>query len=135
LILSPIQLFLSQYQPHIPSTTSFSVASLDNGTDSQDPSLAGIEANLDIQYTVGLALGVNITFLAVESELNDVSFENALLDTTNYLLGLGDDEIPGVLSTSYGNDEDRMEPGVARYVSYTHTTNAFSSQGRCLFAR
>jgi tripeptidyl-peptidase I len=73
----------------------------------QDPSDAGVEANLDIQYTVGLAVGVPTEFLTVGGS----DFEEALLDTTTFLSGV--DEPPTVMTTSYGSNEVDFTPSLA----------------------
>jgi tripeptidyl-peptidase-1 len=46
-----LSLFLQQFRPDLNPPPSFTVASVDGGLD--DQSEPGVEANLDIQYTVG----------------------------------------------------------------------------------
>jgi len=50
--LSDLQLFLMKFRPDMNASTSYSVLSIDGGT--QNSSYAGDEADLDIEYTVGL---------------------------------------------------------------------------------
>jgi tripeptidyl-peptidase-1 len=48
------QTFLSLLRPDIPSNTTFSLLTIDNGTNPQGPNDGSFEANLDIQYTMGI---------------------------------------------------------------------------------
>ncbi|KAJ3729753.1 family S53 protease [Lentinula raphanica] len=50
--------FLYLFRQDIPLSTTFTLQTLDGGSNPQDILQAGIEANLDIQYTIGLATGV-----------------------------------------------------------------------------
>ena len=54
--------------------------------------------SLDIQYTVGIATGVPTTLYSIGDPT-----AQGFIDLVNVLLGL--DELPLVLSTSYGFDE------------------------------
>ncbi|KAJ7619049.1 family S53 protease-like protein [Mycena rosella] len=94
--------FLKLLRPDIPSTTTFKVISLDNGTDPQDPDDAGVEADLDIQYTVGIATGVPDT---------DEDFASSLLDTTTFLDGVPNP--PSAMTTSYGLNEEEFGNSLA----------------------
>ncbi|KAK7024068.1 subtilisin-like protein [Favolaschia claudopus] len=91
--------FLSALRPDMPSSTSFSLTSVDGGTNSQTQSQAGIEADLDIQYTVGLATGVPVTFVSVGTRTQDGADEG-FLDIINAMLA--ESAPPQVLTTSYG---------------------------------
>ncbi|KAF7353885.1 Subtilisin-like protein [Mycena venus] len=91
--------FLEALRPDMPATTSFTLTSVDGGTNSQTLSQAGIEADLDIQYTVGLATGVPVTFVSVGETTQDGADEG-FLDIINALLG--EAAPPQVLTTSYG---------------------------------
>ncbi|KAJ7333462.1 subtilisin-like protein [Mycena albidolilacea] len=88
--------FLKLVRSDIPPSTTFTLLTTDNGTNPQSPDDAGVEANLDIQYTVGIATGVPVEFLS-----ND--FPSALLDTTTFLDGI--DNPPTVMTTSYAYTE------------------------------
>ncbi|KAJ6460213.1 subtilisin-like protein [Mycena sanguinolenta] len=99
--------FLEEFRPDIPSNTTFDVLTLDNGTNPQGPNEAPPgwqEANLDIQYTVGIATGVPVQFLSVGGGITVADFATALLDTTTFLDGITNP--PSVISTSYGSNED-----------------------------
>ncbi|KAF7368463.1 Family S53 protease-like protein [Mycena venus] len=76
--------FLMLVRPDISPSTTFTLLTTDNGTNPQDPGEAGIEANLDIQYTAGIATGVPLEFLSV----GGFDFPAALLDTTTFLDGV-----------------------------------------------
>ncbi|KAJ7349616.1 subtilisin-like protein [Mycena albidolilacea] len=95
--------FLSLLRPDIPSNTTFSLLTIDNGTNPQGPNDGSFEANLDIQYTMGIATGVATTFLSVGGPPNIPGFAQSLLDTTTFLDGI--DNPPTVMTTSYGSGE------------------------------
>ncbi|KAJ6540146.1 family S53 protease-like protein [Mycena vulgaris] len=90
--------FLTLERPDISSDTTFGLMTLDGGVNTQLPTSAGSEANLDIEYTVGIATGVPVQFLSVGGV-----FEIAMLDTTTFLDGV--ETPPAVLTTSYGDFE------------------------------
>ncbi|KAK0192116.1 family S53 protease-like protein [Armillaria mellea] len=60
-----LRTFLTALRPDIPAATTFTLQTLDGGRNVQSASQAGIEANLDIQYTVGVATGVPTFFISV----------------------------------------------------------------------
>ncbi|KAJ7775596.1 subtilisin-like protein [Mycena maculata] len=98
--------FLKLLRPDIPPTTTFKVISLDNGSDPQDPANAGSEADLDIQYTVGIATGVPVEFLSVGGGDTDQDFASAGLDTITFLNGVPNP--PSAMTTSYGLSEEEV---------------------------
>ncbi|KAJ7659453.1 family S53 protease-like protein [Mycena rosella] len=104
---SDLETFLKLDRPDIPSGTTFTVLSADNGTNPQGPDEAGVEANLDIQYTTGIATGVPIQFLSV----GGFDFPTALLDTTTFLDGV--ESPPTVMTTSYGTTESDLGNSMA----------------------
>ncbi|KAJ7457795.1 family S53 protease-like protein [Mycena latifolia] len=91
--------FLKLLRPDIPSTTTFTLLSADGGVNTQNANDAGVEANLDIQYTTGTATEVPIQFLSVGGN----NFATSLLDTTTFLDGVANP--PTVMTTSYGSTE------------------------------
>lgn len=95
-----LQTFLELMRPDMDPSTTFTLLTLDNGTNPQGPDNARGEGNLDIQYTAGIATGVPVQFLSVG---DGVDFPTALLDTNIFLDGV--DDLPSVLSMSYANDE------------------------------
>ncbi|KAF5315080.1 hypothetical protein D9619_007609 [Psilocybe cf. subviscida] len=102
--------FLKALRPDLPSTTAFTLQTLDGGTNSQSASQAGIEANLDIQYTVGVASGVPNVFISVGDNVKDGAL-SGFLDIINFLLG--ESAPPQVLTTSYGFNENALSRALA----------------------
>ncbi len=95
-----LRTFLTALRPDIPSTTTFTLQTLDGGQNIQSASEAGIEAvrtnfgcflmavltlaqNLDIQYTVGVATGVPNFFISVGDSSTDGL--DGFLDIINFL--------------------------------------------------
>ncbi|KAJ6472878.1 subtilisin-like protein [Mycena vitilis] len=99
--------FLKLVRPDIPPTTNFKLLTTDNGTNPQGRNDTGVEANLDTQYTTGIATGVPIEFLSV----GGFDFPGALFDTTTFLDGV--DSPPTVMTTSYGDTESNFGASVA----------------------
>ncbi|KAJ7184560.1 subtilisin-like protein [Mycena filopes] len=95
--------FLKAQRTDIASTTAFTLTSVDGGTNSQTRSQAGVEANLDIQYTVGLATGVPVTFVSVGETTKDGADEG-FLDIITALIA--EKTPPQVLTTSYGFNKE-----------------------------
>ncbi|EJF58006.1 family S53 protease [Dichomitus squalens] len=105
-----LKTFLKKYRTDISSSTTFTLQTLDGGSNSQTGSKAGVEANLDIQYTVGVATGVPTTFISVGDDFQDGDLEG-FLDVINALLD--EDAPPSVLTTSYGQDESTISRALA----------------------
>ncbi|KAF8155015.1 family S53 protease-like protein [Mycena galopus ATCC 62051] len=95
-----LETFLTLERPDISSNNTFTVVSLDGGVNEPGSVFAEIEANLDTQYTIGIATDVPTEFLTV----GGFDFATALLDTTIYLDGV--DNPPTVMTTSYGLNEN-----------------------------
>ncbi|KAJ6554255.1 family S53 protease [Mycena capillaripes] len=95
--------FLKAQRRDMSSTTSFGLISIDGGTNSQTRSQAGDEANLDIQYTVGLATGVPVNFVSVGDSFKDGADEG-FLDIITALIA--ETTPPQVLTTSYGLNKE-----------------------------
>ncbi|KAJ3857079.1 subtilisin-like protein [Lentinula lateritia] len=104
--------FLKLFRPDLASDT-FATQLLDNATNSQVVSDSGIEADLDIQYTVGLANGIPTTFVDVGDDTHDGD-DGGFLDIVNDLLGEANP--PLVLTTSYGVAGD--ESGLSRELTF-----------------
>ncbi|EJD45533.1 family S53 protease [Auricularia subglabra TFB-10046 SS5] len=97
--------FLSILRPDLVNDT-FSVTLINGGENPQDPEEAGLEANLDIQYTVGVASHVRTLFI---SDGFDGNFVDPFQDLALYLLSLAPNQ-PKVLTTSYGSNEEFFSP-------------------------
>ncbi|CAK5270748.1 unnamed protein product [Mycena citricolor] len=91
--------FLEEQRPDMNSSTTFGLLSLDNGTDSQAPDDASVEANMDIQLTVGLATNVPVTFVSLGTNNTDGA-DGGYLDIITGLIA--ESAPPQVLTTSYG---------------------------------
>ncbi|KAJ7028419.1 subtilisin-like protein [Mycena alexandri] len=96
--------FLKMYRPDMPSNATFTTQLLDGGSNPQNGTEAGREANLDIQYTVGLATGVPVSFVSIGADQPDGL--HGFLDVINILSG--EDDVPQVMTTSYLEDEEGM---------------------------
>ncbi|KAH9888842.1 peptidase S8/S53 domain-containing protein [Cubamyces lactineus] len=94
-----LEFFFMVWRPDVTTTPEFDVVSIDGGITSGDGTG---EASLDIQYTVGVATGVPTTLYSVGD-----SSSQGFIDIVNFLLGL--DELPLVLTTSYGFNESDFE--------------------------
>ncbi|KAJ3759870.1 family S53 protease-like protein [Lentinula raphanica] len=108
-----LQAFLERLRPDMPSNTTFSVETIDGGSNPQGPEHAGYEANLDIQYTVGLATGVNTTFISVGPNNTDGG-AIGYLDIVEYLSNMTNP--PQVMSMSYGYQEWWLTPSQAQQI-------------------
>lgn len=104
-----LQQFLSMFRPDLTGTT-FGLQEIDDGQNDQTPSNAGVEANLDTQYTVGVASKVPVTFISVGDDNSDGL--DGFIDEANFLLG--QDSPPTVLTTSYGFNEDEITLDLAK---------------------
>ncbi|KAI0062178.1 family S53 protease [Artomyces pyxidatus] len=112
--------FITQFRKDLPTTTTFTLQTLDGGSNPQTRSEAGIEANLDTQYTVGVASGVPVTFISVgENNSDDV---DGFLDIIQFLLN--ESTVPHVLSTSYSFNEEDLTIDIA-----TPLCNAYAQLG------
>ncbi|KAJ7491686.1 peptidase S8/S53 domain-containing protein [Mycena galericulata] len=109
--LADLQQFLKTFRPDISPSATFTLQTLDGGSNQQTRADAGIEADLDIQYTVGVATGVPITFISVgENNLDGV---NGFMDIITALISQSAGNRPNVLTTSYGFDEDAVSQRLA----------------------
>ncbi|KAJ6544649.1 family S53 protease [Mycena vulgaris] len=102
--------FLKSFRSNMDSTITFTTQELDGGKNTQTASAAGIEANLDIQYTVGIATGVPVFFVSVGESFQDGDLEG-FLDIVNFLSD--EDQVPQVMTTSYGENETDMSKALA----------------------
>lgn len=97
-------------RPDIPPSTTFELLTTDGGVNNQSAADAGVEADLDIEYTTGVATGVPIQFLSVGGD----DFATSLLDTTTFLDGVANP--PTVMTTSYGSTESGFGSAMAKSV-------------------
>ncbi|TFY82906.1 hypothetical protein EWM64_g1100 [Hericium alpestre] len=109
--------FLHEFRPDIANST-FSVERIDGGQNIE--LMSGLEASLDIQYTVGIASEVPTTFITV-GDMNRDGI-SGFLDLVNYLLK--QNTLPHVLTTSYGFNEGDLPYSVAN-----NLCNAYAQLG------
>ncbi|PBK98023.1 family S53 protease-like protein [Armillaria gallica] len=117
--MADLQTFLTALRCDIPPMTMFAFQSVDGGLNTQGTNEAGIEANLDIQYTVGVATGVPTIFVSVGSSSTDSI--NDFFDIINALNA--EASPPQVLTTSYSFDETDIPSSIA--TMYKHLCNAY----------
>ncbi|KIY02846.1 uncharacterized protein Z520_01311 [Fonsecaea multimorphosa CBS 102226] len=126
---SDIGIFLSKYRPEAAAYAdqfeAISIAGgvLDNGTNVAAEDLDR-EADLDADYMIGIGFPTPLT--AYHTGGRDPSFVPDLVTPTNsdepflvwanYMAGLPDDEVPQVISTSYGDDEQTVSRSYAQAV-------------------
>ncbi|KAJ7809894.1 subtilisin-like protein [Mycena olivaceomarginata] len=99
--------FLEQFRLDMPPNTTFDLITIDNSTGQSPPEfpVAVLEADLDIEYTVGLATGVP----TVLSRILRRPFRHK-----HFLDGL--DNPPHVVTTSYGPMENQFESSVSKKI-------------------
>ena len=102
--------FIKEFRPDLVSLASFQLETLDDGENLQTAAEAGIEANLDMQYAIGVASGVPTTFISVGNDVQDGAL-GGFLDMINFLLEL--ETPPQVLTTSYGQNENTISAALA----------------------
>ncbi|KAJ5455119.1 hypothetical protein N7475_010240 [Penicillium sp. IBT 31633x] len=123
--------FLRHYAPSH-TDVNFSVVSINGDRNDQDSMFDSVEANLDVQYSIPLADEVLATFYTTggrgpvipEIDHPDLtkSSNEPYLEQLHYLLNLPDEELPAVLSASYGEDEQSLPP------SYLNATCSLFAQ-------
>ncbi|KAJ7330306.1 subtilisin-like protein [Mycena albidolilacea] len=101
--------FLNEFRPDIAGNT-FSVALLNGAQNLQDNS-GGLEGQIDIQYTVGVAGNVPTTYVLDEAAGDAAT---SYMDTINWLLSQEDP--PTVFTTSYANEESDLTQSVSTSV-------------------
>ncbi|KAI1796365.1 family S53 protease-like protein [Ganoderma leucocontextum] len=110
--------FLSKFRTDVSTNTTFSVASVDGGTN--DETKPSTEGSLDIQYTVGIATDVPITFFTVGS--NNTGDLTGFLDLVNNLIA--QEKAPSVFTTSFGFPEALVGSDLANNIC-----NAYAQLG------
>ncbi|KAF9063695.1 family S53 protease [Rhodocollybia butyracea] len=129
---SDLQIFLADFRPDMSSTTTFTLETVDGGSNPQGPNEAGVEASLDIQYAVGLATDVPVFFVSVGPDTIDDGVDSfiEIIDFLN-----AETSPPQVLTTSYGFNEPDVGAALATKVTSVGATrlNA-SSESAALFS-
>ncbi|KAF8516725.1 family S53 protease-like protein [Hysterangium stoloniferum] len=101
--LSDLKAFLTFFRPDLPPNTGFGT----QGGGTVPP--VGINGNLEIQYTVGIAGGIPVTYISDGS--NNADPVEALIDIVNILLS--EVSPPQVLSTDFGLNEPDITASIA----------------------
>lgn len=125
------QAFLQKYAPD-KADANFTVESINGGLNQQNSTKDSTEASLDLQYGVSLSYKVAATYYTTpgrgplvpdldQPDPNDSSNE-PYLEQLHYLLNLPDEELPSVLSTSYGESEQSVPE------SYSNATCSLFAQ-------
>ncbi|EFQ97717.1 tripeptidyl-peptidase 1 [Nannizzia gypsea CBS 118893] len=120
-----LDLFLSRFEPSAKGFN-FSVGLIAGGKNTQGGSGSSTEANLDMQYVVGLSHKAKVTYYSTAgrgplipdlSQPDQASNNNEpYLEQLRYLVKLPKDQLPSVLTTSYGDTEQSLP------ASYTKAT-------------
>ncbi|EED12398.1 tripeptidyl peptidase SED3, partial [Talaromyces stipitatus ATCC 10500] len=126
-----LEAFLEQYASKA-AGANFTVHEINGGLNDQDSNADSVEASLDIQYGISLSYHVPTIFFTTGGrgplvpDLSqpdpNASSNEPYLEQLHYLLDLPDEELPAVLSTSYGENEQTLPE------SYTNTTCGLFAQ-------
>ncbi|KAK2463913.1 hypothetical protein APHAL10511_004085 [Amanita phalloides] len=115
--LDDLQLFYADQRPDA-LKSSFKFISIKGGINSQNKSKAGIEANLDVQFAFGLTHPIPATFYSTAGRppyhpdtLTPTNTNEPYADWLDFVLA--HDDVPSVISTSYGDDEQTVPKSYA----------------------
>jgi tripeptidyl-peptidase-1 len=121
-----LQTFLTRFRSDAAGTTFKTVQVNGGGNDQGDP---GVEANLDIQYTVGISAPIPNTYYStggsppfIPDSTTPTNTNEPYLDWLNFILN--QTTIPHVFSTSYGEPEQTIPKDYA-----TAVCNRFAELG------
>ncbi|KAK4946024.1 Tripeptidyl-peptidase sed2 [Elasticomyces elasticus] len=109
-----LNMFISNLNPYLMG--SLNITSINGGIANAEFNVnTSAEGNLDVQYAAALTGGTPITYYStggqapIDPDLDQPLAANGTnepyLNQLQYLIGLDDSMLPGVLSTSYGEDE------------------------------
>nr|AJD23156.1 putative serine protease [Onygena corvina] len=114
--LDDFSTFIDMFVPSLKGTT-FDFKSISGGENQQNSTLDSVEASLDVDYAIGLS-GALSTYYGTAGRgmlIPDLDQPNATqnnnepyLEQLHYLLELSDKDLPAVLSTSYGENEQSV---------------------------
>ncbi|KAF3073462.1 Tripeptidyl-peptidase sed2 [Trichoderma lentiforme] len=118
--------FLNDYAPYA-ANASFSVESVNGGLNHQGNDTSQGEANADMEYAISLGYNIPVRFYATggdnrdivpDLDLNDTKSESLepYLEFARHLLDLDDDQLPSVVSISYGANEQLFPKAYAQQV-------------------
>ncbi|KAM0261861.1 hypothetical protein ACHAQJ_002064 [Trichoderma viride] len=118
--------FLHMFAPDSVNA-SFSVESVNGGDNPQGYNFPSSEANQDVQYGIATAYNVPVRFYATGGENHDIipdldladiekEYLEPFLEFASHLLNLDDDNLPSVVSISYGANEQLFSKPYAQQV-------------------
>ncbi|CAG8232487.1 unnamed protein product [Penicillium salamii] len=129
-----LDVFLARYAPD-QVNENFTVVSINGGKNDQNSGLDSVEASLDIQYSIAMTDQVLTTFyttggrgplvpeIGTPANLSEADITNEpYLEQLHYLLSLSDEDLPAVLSNSYGENEQSLP------ASYLNSTCSLFAQ-------
>ncbi|KAJ5885263.1 polynucleotide 3'-phosphatase [Penicillium taxi] len=125
--------FIKEYATNS-TDANFSIVSINGGLNREESFTASTEASLDIQYAISLAYHALATYYTTggrgplvpggNQPIQVISTNEPYLEQLHYLISLPDDELPAVLTASYGEDEQTVPPSYA-----TSVCNLFAQLG------
>ncbi|PFH51001.1 hypothetical protein AMATHDRAFT_59869 [Amanita thiersii Skay4041] len=128
-----LQTFFSRFRPDAVGSSYTTVLVHGGGDDQSDP---GVEANLDIQYTTGMSFPTPNTYYSTggsppfnPDSQTPTNTNEPYLDWLNFILG--QTNIPQVITTSYGDDEQTVPQDYANSVCNMFAT--LGSMGTTVF--
>ncbi|KAK8073926.1 tripeptidyl-peptidase [Apiospora phragmitis] len=106
---SDLQSFESKYVPAAKGQN-FTVQLANGGLDDQDSSDSSVEANLDLQYVVGVAQPIPVVEYSTggRTQPTPPGDNEPYLEFLTYILAQDDADLPQTLSTSYGEEEQSI---------------------------
>lgn len=110
-----VQALLGKYAPYA-AGTDLSVKLIDGASNVQESGANSVGANLDMQYAIALSYNTRVVlystggrggFVPIQDEGEEmvVNSNEPYLMQLRYLVGLPDDQLPTVITTSYGEPE------------------------------
>ncbi|KAG5983941.1 hypothetical protein E4U55_006648 [Claviceps digitariae] len=126
---SQLSKYIDTYAPYAKGAANFTVALINNATNPQGPNYPSGEANLDMQIAVAMAYQVPVRFYSTGGEDHDFDPDLDISDRQNeyiepwlqfvsYMLDLPDQELPQVMSISYGVNEQAVPKPYAQRICH-----------------
>ncbi|CCU98238.1 unnamed protein product [Malassezia sympodialis ATCC 42132] len=117
-----LSLFLKHQRPDAyRGHATFDYVTLGGAHNVQNASKAGGEANLDVQAVQGVVWPMRTTYYLTgtkppfkKDQVTTKNTNEPYMVFLEHMIGLGDDELPAVLTTSYGDDEQTVPEPYAR---------------------
>ncbi|KAH9023378.1 tripeptidyl peptidase A, partial [Lactarius pseudohatsudake] len=120
--IGDLQAFYAEQVPQALNST-INFASVRGGLNSQNASQAGAEANLDVQFGFGISYPISRTFYSTGGRTPSTPDANTptktnepYLEWLDYVLAQEKRDLPLVISTSYGDDEQTLSRLLALHI-------------------